>query len=363
MEKYKLDKLPFKTDVETKQVLRKLSVARAALAELKGVSATVPNVGILLNTLALQEAKDSSAVENIITTHDELFRAELNMQLVKNVAAKEVQYYALALKKGFEFVKENKIITNSLILSIHKQLEQNDAGYRVIPGTDLKNDKTNEVVYTPPQDANKIKELMYNLIEFINDDTLQEIDPLLKMAIIHHQFESIHPFYDGNGRLGRIINILYLVSKDLLDYPILYLSRYIIQNKGEYYRLLQHVRDANHWENWLLFILDAVESVSNQSIELIKNIKKVMQEYKFVIRADFPKFYNQDLLNNLFKHPYTKIDFLQNDLSIIRQTASKYLNEIANHPKELLTKVKVGRDYYFINNGLMSLFSEYDYKL
>jgi len=233
----------------------------------------------------------------------------------------------------------------------------------VIPGTDLKNDKTNEVVYTPPQDANKIKELMYNLTEFINDDTLQEIDPLLKMAIIHHQFESIHPFYDGNGRLGRIINILYLVSKDLLDYPILYLSRYIIQNKGEYYRLLQHVRDANHWENWLLFILDAVESVSNQSIELIKNIKKVMQEYKFVIRADFPKFYNQDLLNNLFKHPYTKIDFLQNDLSIIRQTASKYLNEIANHPKGLLTKVKVGRDYYFINNGLMSLFSEYDYKL
>jgi len=204
---------------------------------------------------------------------------------------------------------------------------------------------------------------MYNLIEFINDDTLQEIDPLLKVAIIHHHFESIHPFYDGNGRLGRIINILYLVSKDLLDYLTLYLSRYIIQNKGEYYRLLQHVRDANDWENWLLFILDAVESVFNQSIELIKNIKKVMQEYKFVIRADFPKFYNQDLLNNLFKHPYAKIDFLQNDLNIIRQTASKYLNEVANHPKGLLTKVKVGRDYYFINNGLMTLFSEYDYKL
>lgn len=363
MGKYTLQPLPLKEEIETKKVLKRLSSARAALAELKGVSATVPNEGILINTLALQEAKDSSAVENIITTHDELFRAELNMNLVKNVAAKEVQHYAIALKEGFEFVKMKKVITNSLILKMHQQLEQNDAGYRVIPGTDLKNDKTKEVVYTPPQDAELIKVLMYNLIEYINDDELQDIDPVIKMAIIHHQFESIHPFYDGNGRLGRIVNILYLVSKELLDYPTLYLSRYIIQNKGEYYRLLQHVRDTNDWDAWVIFMLDAVESVSNQSIQLIKGIKKVMQEYKNVIRRDFKKFYSQDLINNLFKHPYTKIEFVQHDLGVARQTASKYLNQISEHPNNLLLKVKVGRHFYFINNGLMKLFSEYDYKL
>lgn len=359
---YVLENLPLKIDVETKKVLKKLPNTRAALAELKGVAATMPNPSILINTLSLQEAKDSSAVENIITTHDELFKAELNLNLVKNIAAKEVQNYASALKIGYEYVYKNRLITNGSVLDIHEELEQNNAGYRTLPGTDLKNDRTNEIVYTPPQSKLIIKELMSNLIDYINNDKLDDLDPLIKMAIIHHQFESIHPFYDGNGRLGRIINILYLVRRNLLEYPSLYLSRYIIQNKAEYYALLQNVRDSNDWESWICFILDAVESVSKQAVKLITDIKKEMQSHKFFIRDNF-KFYSQDLINNLFKHPYTKIDFLKSDLKISRQTASKYLNELSNSDGNILTKVVIGRDSYFVNNSLLKLFAEYDYKL
>jgi Fic family protein len=361
MEKYVIPKLPLTKDVETKKVLKKVAEARAALAELKGVHATVPNVGILLNTLALQEAKDSSAVENIITTHDELFKAELNMKLVKTIAAKEVQRYSLALKKGFELVQKNKLITTSLILEIHEVLEQNNAGYRRIPGTDLKNDKTKEVVYTPPQTSAEIKDFMQNLVEYMNDETLDDLDHLVKMAIIHHQFESIHPFYDGNGRLGRILNILYLISKDLLDFPTLYLSRFIIQNKSEYYRLLQAVREFGNWEDWIVFMLEAVNSVALQSIELIKKIKITMMDYKNIIRNKLPKIYSQDLINNIFKHPYSKIEFLMEDLSVQRITATKYLNLLVDI--DLLVKLKIGRESYYVNKELMGVISNYDYNL
>lgn len=361
--KYKILNLPLPFDLESKKVLKKAVEAHAALAELKGTHSTVPNVGILLNTLSLQEAKDSSAIENIITTHDELFRAELNMNLVKNIAAKEVQRYSTALKIGFELVKKNKLITNSTVLAVHQVLEQNDAGYRRVPGTDLKNDRTGEVVYTPPQSLSDIQALMSNMILYINDDSLDETDYLVKLAILHHQFESIHPFYDGNGRLGRIINILYLIAKGLLDYPTLYLSRYIIQNKSEYYRLLQDVRDTGNWEEWILYFLEAVITVSRQSSALIKEIKTTMQFYKNIIRNKYPKIYSQDLLNNIFKHPYTKIEFLQEDLNITRQTAAKYLELIAKDENNLLNKVKIGRENYYVNNGLMNLFTQYDYKL
>lgn len=363
MSTYKIPKLPLEKDLETKKVLKKVAEARAALAELKGVHATVPNVGILLNTLALQEAKDSSAVENIITTHDELFRNELNLKAIKSISAKEVQRYSIALKKGFELVEETKLITNGYILQIHKELEQNNAGYRKLPGTELKKDKTQEIVYTPPQNANDIKKHIENLIDFINDDELSDADFLVKMALIHHQFESIHPFYDGNGRVGRIINILYLVAKELLDYPTLYLSRYIIQNKGEYYRLLQHVRETNEWEDWVLFILEAVRTVALQSTQLIKDIKETMLRYKRIIRSKYQKIYSQDLLNNIFKHPYTKIDFLKDDLNVTRQTAAKYLDTIANDEANIVLKTKIGREKFYINTGLMELFVEYDYKL
>ena len=219
-----LKKLPIEKDVETKKVLKKLASAHRALAELKGVVSTIPNENILINTLGLQEAKDSSAIENIITTHDDIYKADLNLEGFKSLNAKEVQNYISALKKGFALISKKKILTNNDIIEIQSELEKNKAGFRKLPGTALKNATTGETVYTPPQEYSEILDLMSNLEQFINDDTMSDFDPLVKMAIIHYQFESIHPFYDGNGRTGRIINVLYLVMKDLLNLPILYLS-------------------------------------------------------------------------------------------------------------------------------------------
>jgi Fic family protein len=204
------------------------------------------------------------------------------------------------------------MLTSNMIISIQELLEENKAGFRKLPGTALKNEQTGETVYTPPQSHDEIVAFMNNLEAFINDDSLSEQDPLVKMAVIHHQFESIHPFYDGNGRTGRIINVLYLVIQDLLTLPILYLSKYIIGNKGDYYRLLQEVRDKDEWEEWILFMLNAVIETSKDTIAVIEKIKDLLIEYKHKIRNDY-KFYSQDLLNNLFKHPYTKIEFLEQE--------------------------------------------------
>uniref|UniRef100_UPI003AA8015C Fic family protein n=2 Tax=Flavobacteriaceae TaxID=49546 RepID=UPI003AA8015C len=217
MNNFKLEKLPLTKDIETKSVLKKLNEAHRALAELKGLVSSIPNEHILINTLGLQEAKDSSEIENIITTHDDLYKAELNLDGLKSLDAKEVQNYISALKIGYSLISKRNILTNNNIIEIQAELEKNNAGFRKVPGTALKNATTGEVVYTPPQDYETIKELMTNLEQFINDDSLSDFDPIVKMAIIHFQFESIHPFYDGNGRTGRIINVLYLVMKDLLD--------------------------------------------------------------------------------------------------------------------------------------------------
>ena len=238
---FRLPLLPPDVELESRLVLRQLAPAHRYLAELKGMAATIPNESILINTLTLQEAKDSSEIENIITTHDELYKETLFHEYAGNPAAKEVNDYATALRIGFEQVRADGVITVNRLLEIHQVLEQNNAGLRRLPGTELKNLSTGETIYTPPQEYRYIIELMTNLEQFINDDKMVYADPLVKMAVIHSQFESIHPFYDGNGRTGRILNILYLVAQELLDIPILYLSRYIIQNKGEYYRLLQAV--------------------------------------------------------------------------------------------------------------------------
>jgi Fic family protein len=351
---YQIPKLPLLDDVETKAVLKQAAKAHRRLAELKGVALTIPNEQILISTLTLQEAKDSSAIENIITTHDEIFKAELYIENLRSPAAKEVQSYANALRKGFGLVRINKILTNSFILQIQEELEQNKAGFRKLPGTALKNQQTGETVYMPPQDPEEILGLMQNLEAFINDDEMSDLDPLIKLAIIHHQFESIHPFYDGNGRTGRIINILYLVTKDLLDLPVLYLSRFVIENKGEYYRLLQAVRDKNEWEGWLLFMLRGIEQTAIQTISLIENIKILMMDYKKRIRSQFPKIYSQELLNSLFSHPYTKIEFVEESLGITRQTASSYLRELVK--ADFLTLLKMGRSNFYLNKPLFELF-------
>lgn len=345
--------LPVQQDLETKAVLKKLAQAHRALAELKGIITSIPNQSILLETLTLREAKESSAIENIISTFDEVYQSNLFSNIFASPAAKEVHQYAAALKKGFQLVKQHHLLTNNHILQIQEVVEQNQAGFRKLPGTKLLNDKTGEVVYTPPQDFNTIISLMNNLEMFINDDSMMDADPLVKMAIIHHQFESIHPFYDGNGRTGRIINILYLVQKGLLHLPVLYLSQYIIKHKSDYYRLLQEVRDEGKWEEWILFMLDGIEKTAAASVTLITSIKELMQHYKQQIRNNYPKLYSQDLLNNLFKYPYTKIEFLQNDLQISRSTAIRYLDTLVE--AGFLTKHKVGRDNFFLNAKLLRL--------
>jgi len=350
-----LNFLQISQELETRKVLKKVALAHRALAELKGVTSSIPNENILLETLTLREARESSAIENIISTFDEIYQSNLFSNQFASPAAKEVHQYARALIKGFQLVKTNGLLTNNHILQIQEVVEQNSAGFRKLPGTKLLNNKTGEVVYTPPQDAETIISLMNDLEKFINDDSEIDVDPLIKMAIIHHQFESIHPFYDGNGRTGRIINILFLVQKGLLHLPVLYLSRYIIKHKNEYYRLLQAVRTNGDWEEWLLFMLDGVEKTANESVVLINAIKKLMQQYKQRIRNDFPKMYSQDLLNNLFKYPYTKIEFMQNDLQVSRNTAIRYLEELVKG--NVLVKHKIGRENFYENVSLFKLLS------
>jgi Fic family protein len=350
-----LIELPLNIDLETKKVLRALPSAHAALAELKGIASSIPDQNILINTLGLQEAKDSSAIENIITTHDDLYKSGLNLDAFKSLQAKEVQNYISALKKGFELITKTGLLTNNSILQIQEVLEDNKAGFRKLPGTALKNAATGETIYTPPQDYDDIVRLMANLERYINDAEMHDCDPLIKMAIIHFQFESIHPFYDGNGRTGRIINILYLILEKLQSLPILYLSNYIIRNKADYYRLLQKIRDENLWEEWLLFIISGVEQTAKEMIELIIKIKELMLEYKHRLRDNY-KFYSQDLLNNLFKHPYTKIEFIVKDLGVSRLTAANYLNRLADD--KMLRKDKFGTGNYYINEELFNLLTK-----
>lgn len=333
---------------DTPPILKGLTSASRALAELKGVAASIPNQGILINTLGLQEAKDSSEIENIVTTHDELFKGDVLPDTFANPAAKEVLRYRQALHLGYRQVQKTGLITTNHILDIQAELEQNNAGFRKLPGTALKTNE-GETVYTPPQDPAEIITLMSNLEGFINESLRYPTDPLIRMALIHHQFESIHPFYDGNGRTGRILNVLYLVKEGLLDVPVLYLSRYIVRNKTEYYRLLQSVRDADTWEEWVLFMLAAVEQTAGQTIKTIHAIKDALFDYKHRIRDGY-KFYSQDLINNLFMHPYTKIEFIERDLSVSRLTASKYLDALTEGG--FVQKKKIGRSNYYVNLAL-----------
>jgi len=336
---------------ETTPLLKKVASTSRQLAELKGVAASIPNQGILVNTLGLQEAKDSSAIENIVTTHDELFKDDFQHQDPTSAAAKEVHRYRQALRTGFEQVRESGLLTLNHILRIQEVLEENRAGFRRLPGTALK-DGGGQTIYTPPQDPDEVVRLMGNLERFMNGETSFDADPLIKMSLIHHQFESIHPFYDANGRTGRIVNVLYLVKEGLLDIPVLYLSNHIVRTKGDYYRLLQAVRDDDAWEEWVLYILNAVEQTAAQTIETIHAIKDALYDYKHRIRAKH-KFYSQDLINNLFTHPYTRIEFVEYDLKVSRLTATRYLDALAGDG--FLMKQKKGRGNYYINTALTEI--------
>lgn len=344
-----INPLPPKINCESVAILKALTKASRALGELKGEVKKIPNSQILIDTLSLQEAKDSNEVENIVTTDDELYQAAVD-EKVTSVAAKEAKNYADALKRGYTIIKEKGLLTTNDIIKIQKKIAPNHP-IRKVPGTVLKNPRTDEVVFTPPQNYNEIKSLLENLEAYINSPEFHEIDSLIKMPIIHYQFESIHPFYDGNGRTGRIINMLYLVQQKLLDIPVLYLSSYIIKNKNDYYRLLQEVRTKDAWEEWIIWMLKGVEITALETIKVVNKIKILMDDYKKEIRSEF-SFYSHDLINILFKHPYTKIDFLQKELGVHRNTASSYLNALAKHG--LLNKVKIGKSNYYINQKLFN---------
>jgi Fic family protein len=339
--------------------MRQVNKANRCLAELKGVALTIPNENILLSSLVLQEALDSSAVENIVTTSDDLYRAELNLHdEIASAAAKEVQNCRQAMQSGFDLVRRHHLLTLNDIKAIQQTLESNNAGFRCVPGTQLKSSH-GDVVYTPPQNGQDIEEYMSNLERYINDPEMHDIDPLIKLAIIHHQFESIHPFYDGNGRTGRILIVLYLVINDLLDLPILYISRYITHNKVTYYRLIQAIRDKpgdnfKEWEDWIMFMLVGIEETAIQTIQLVKSISALMAKYKTILKPLFGQQYKHELINNLFFHPYTKIEYMERDMMVQRKTAAKYLDKIVE--ANLLVKMQMRRSNYYINKELMDLF-------
>jgi Fic family protein len=355
--KFKLDLLPLpdSVELESRAVLRQAAQAHRRLAELKGAATTIPNEGILIDTLGLQEAKDSSSIENIVTTQDELFRADAALDKFDSPAAKEVHDYAAALRVGFERTRKQGFLRLEDILAVQEMLIKNRAGLRKVPGTVLKNEQTGETVYEPPQDAKEIVSLMDNFVAYLNRNEENDPDPLIRMAILHYQFESIHPFYDGNGRAGRILNLLYLVLHGLLDFPVLYLSRYILRNKREYYQGLQSVREQGAWEAWLLYILKAVEETSRETLERVIGIRKLMLDTRRKLRTDYKKIYSQDLLNNLFRHPYTKIEFIERDLEVSRPTATKYLDELAKGG--IIRKMKLGRANFYVNDPLFELLS------
>lgn len=345
--------LPPKVELESNAVLKKVAVAHRYLAELKGIAQTIPNQSILIDTLALQEARESSAIENIISTFDDVYSSNLSQNSFLSPEAKEIHNYSKALKTGFELVRKNKLLTINYILKIQEIIENNNAGFRKLPGTVLINESTGKTIYTPPQDYDSIVNLMENLQNYMNKDEIYSVDPIIKMAVIHHQFESIHPFYDGNGRTGRIINILYLIKNDLLELPVLYMSRYLIKHKIQYYKLLQAVRDKAEWEKWLLFILNAIIDTSRDTIKTINEMRNAMQYYKITIRTKASRIYSQDLLNNLFRYPYTKIEYLMKDLSISRNTAIRYLDQLEK--LKLIEKKKIGRDNFYVNLSLVRL--------
>lgn len=351
---HNLKLLPPKIELETKMVLKQLIRSHRILAELQGFANMIPNKNILINAITINEAKDSSEIENIITTHDELFKV-MSRESYKNPAAKEVVNYRSALWYGYKLVKDKGFLSTNMMIEIQQLIEPNRAGIRKLPGTVLRNEVTGEVVYTPPSGEEEIRSLLYNLEEYINND-YDNIDPLVKLAVIHYQFEFIHPFYDGNGRTGRIINVLYLVLKELLDSPILYLSKFIIRNKSAYYKLLQEVTVKGNWEEWILFLIQGIEETAEETLILLKKINTLLENTAEQIKNVLPKIYSRELLDLIFYEFYTKISYIQEGLNVSRKTASTYLSSLED--AGFLISEKIGRERIYLNKGLFQIVRE-----
>lgn len=343
--------LPPKVEIESKVILKQLNKATRALAELKAYADVIPNKEILISTIALQEAKASSEIENIITTNDSLYKAMATSESKIDASTKEVLQYREALWYGVKLVEEKELITTNMIIEIQQILEGNRGGIRKLPGTALKNALTGETVYTPPSGEELIRKLLANLEEYYNIP--DDIDSLIKLAVTHYQFEAIHPFYDGNGRTGRILNILYLLKEGLLDSPILYLSSYIIRNKNEYYELLNKVTTEGDWESWIIYMLKAIELTSKETLSTAKEIKNLIDATIDFVKEKEPKIYSKELIEFIFKEVYLKANQLVDNGLSSRKTVVKYLKALEDIG--VLQSEKVGREVIYINIALFNL--------
>ena len=346
--------LPPKAEIETKAILKKAISAGRALAELKGLGRTIPNQAILVNSIILQEAKASSEIENIVTTHDALFRAFSAKTGQIDPATKEVLRYREALWEGFNSLRERPLLTTNLFVRIVQTIRANKAGVRNTPGTKVANAATGEVVFTPPQGEDDIRSKLKNLEDYIHAE--DAVDPLIKLALIHYQFETIHPFTDGNGRTGRILNILFLTSKQLLELPVLYLSKYIIERKPDYYRLLRAVTEYQEWEPWISYMLDAVEQTALLTRDKILAIRALLMETLEITKEQLPsRVYSKDLIELLFHQPYTKGQFLVDAGIAKRQAAADYLKELEGIG--VLEVHRMGRENLYLNTKLYEILS------
>lgn len=345
--------LPPKSILESTKVLRKAIDASRSLAQLNGMLTNLPNPTLFLDTIHLQEAKASSEIENIITTNDDLYKAIVADKKFDNPATKEVISYKEALWNGLQEIERRPFISTNLCVEIVQSIKKNTAGIRTTPGTALKNAK-GETIYTPPSGEAVIREKLANLEAFINGE--DAIDPLIKMALMHYQFEAIHPFSDGNGRTGRILLLLYLKLEKLLDTPAIYLSEYIIKNKADYYIKLRNVTEDNDWESWILYMLEMIEYTANKGLQRLKDVTNLMHIMTEEIKISLPKIYSKDLVEILFRLPYTKRQFLIDAELGTLKTVGNYLIELEK--SGFLTSEKVGKEKLYLNHRLMSVLEQ-----
>lgn len=349
-----MNKLPFYVDLNKLDILKELNTANHYMGELKGILKLLPNPGIVLSLINLSESKDSSAIENIITTYDEIFK-EIVSKTPLGGKPKEVINYKSAIDHGFLLMRQKGFISTNVLEEIQNVIEPNKGGIRKLPGTVIINDKTNEVVHTPPQNDTEIRELMHNLELFINQN--DEYDPLIQMALIHFQFESIHPFYDGNGRTGRILNILYLVLKEKISVPVLYLSKFIMENKEQYYVLLKKCNeDIANIKDFVLYILKGISETSKNTTNLILRINQSIELTKEMMKKRLPDVYRYEIVEHLFSYMYTKNEFFRENLNISRATATKYLKLLEK--EGFIVSEQLGKEVIYKNVQLLNLIKE-----
>ncbi len=345
-----LPDLPPTIDIETKKVLKLTTQARASIAKVDGLSYNIPNQPLILKLLTVKEAQVSSQIENIVTTTDNLYQ-ELSDETPANINQheKEVLRYHQAINIGFEYVEKNEVLSTSLFCKLATTIKKVEMPIRKLPGTIIKDTYNDIVVYTPPEGETLLREKLANLEEFIHNN--QDLDPLIKLALMHYQFEAIHPFSDTNGRVGRILNILFLIQTKLLSSPIIYFSKYILDNKNSYYSCLKAVTEDGNWEEWIVFMLQGLDQSAKITLELINDVRNTMDHVSNLVKERLPRIYSKELVEILFKYPYCKIDFLKEIAG--RETVSKYLHSLVE--AEILTEIKKGRTIYFINNFLLNL--------